>query len=76
MVQVYTGGFQAGLPHGRATLEIPGSWRSQLVERVELNDTDLHAGMRASLWRGKCTVRERSHGQTEPATKDNSTMGR
>merc|ERR1712055_766822 len=25
--KVYTGGFQAGLPHGRATLEIPGGWR-------------------------------------------------
>jgi len=25
--KVYTGGFQAGLPHGRATLEIPGDWR-------------------------------------------------
>ena len=33
------------------------------------------AGMRASLWRGKCTVRERLLGRTEPATKDNSTMG-
>ena len=28
LVQVYTGGFQAGLPHGSATLEIPGVWRS------------------------------------------------
>merc|ERR1711971_1073017 len=32
--KVYTGGFQAGLPHGRATLEIPGDWRyeGQFVE--------------------------------------------
>ena len=29
-VQVYTGGFEAGLPHGPATLEIPGGWRSTL----------------------------------------------
>merc|ERR1719193_303306 len=32
--------------------------------------------MWASLLRGKCTVRERLHGRTEPATRDNSTMGR
>merc|ERR1719352_195656 len=32
-------------------------------------------GMRASLWRGNCTVRERLPGRTEPATTDNSTMG-
>ena len=27
LVQVYTGGFQAGLPHGQATLEHPSGWR-------------------------------------------------
>merc|ERR1712181_44363 len=56
--KVYTGGFQSGLPHGHATLEI-----------LAIGD------MRVSLSRGKCTVRERLLGRTEPATKDNSTMG-
>merc|ERR1711990_81137 len=32
--------------------------------------------MRASLWKGRCTVRAPSHGRMEPATMGNSAMGR
>merc|ERR1711970_1190066 len=32
--------------------------------------------MRASLWKGKCTVRAPSHGRMEPAITGNSAMGR
>merc|ERR1719376_76077 len=42
---------------------------------VQLWSTLAIGDMRASLWRVKCTVRERLLGRTEPATKDNSTMG-
>ena len=78
LVQVYTGGFQAGLPHGQATLEHPSGWRlwfylsRVLIKIVSSNVAD----MSENLWRGRCMGRGRSRGRTEPLTRGCSTTGR
>ena len=78
LVQVYTGGFQAGLPHGQATLEHPSGWRlwfylsRVLIKIVSSNVAD----MSENLWRGRCMGRGRSRGRTEPPITACSTTGR
>ena len=78
LVQVYTGGFQAGLPHGQATLEHPSGWRFWFyLTRMLIKIVSSYvADMSENLWRGRCTGRERLPGRTEPLTRGCLTTGR